>query len=264
MNINGFRKFALILATAAALLAAVPNASAARAPRQETRVDLRFRVAGIYGNQMYGTGPFGRQPTTTLTLLKHGMRSEFEVWIPDSRFGLIAQGDLYTLAYNGRTNSNGEQPLHFGLGSLNLGWRIWGGAHAHASQAVLSAGLALSLYPHLNTTSSAHYERNWARLAGLRFGLRNRHALFSGVTFEWGGYYIQPQKLMTSGSLSKTGTRSFGATVLFDIRVHDGISLGLGYTGGLNRLVFTPDGATEARFIDYNSNSALLSLMFWL
>lgn len=265
-----FRKFtsptiAGGIATAMLLTVGLSDAHARRSKQQgDSRFDLRLRVAGIYGNQMYGTGIYKRQPDTTLTLMSSGMRAELEAWLPGSGLGLMAQGDLYNLAYKDKTNTNAEQSIHYGLGSLNVGWRIWGGAHAHASQTVISAGLAMALYPYINTLSSTHYERQLARLLGVRFGLRNRHAILSFLTFEWAAYYVLPQKLMSSGELSKSGTRALGGTALFDLRLGQGLSLGIGYTGGLSRLIYKPRGQADARYIDYNSNSGLLSLLFWL
>lgn len=240
-------------------------AFARRGVRKYASEELRLRLGGYYGNYMYSSALSGLPENTALTLLQPGGRMELEGWLPKSRFGLMFISDLFALDYKNRPDNFQGQPLYFANNSLNVGWRISGHGGAHNSQSAIFVGPAALLYPDVTTFSNLKYDRVWARHSGLRMGFRNRVALASGFIFEFGGYLIQPYKLMgDSGTLTRSETRSVGANVNFDIKMSEGISLGIGYHWGINRMVYQPNGAWKPHVLIFNTNAGLASILFWL
>lgn len=247
------------------LLAVASPAFAKRGVRKSASEELRLRLGAFYGNYMYSSGLNGTPENTALTLMQPGGRAEFEGWLPKSSFGLLLISEGFALEHNNRDPNYSGQPLYFANNSLNLGWRISGNGGAHNSQSDIFVGAAALLYPDVTTFSNRRYDRVWARHSGLRIGFRNRVALTSGFVFEFGGYLIQPYKLIGhSGVLSRTDSRNVGANVNFDIKMREGVSLGIGYYWGLNRMVYQPNGAIKPRIINFNTNSGLVSFLFWL
>lgn len=240
-------------------------ALAKRGVRKSTSEELRLRLGVYYGNYMYSSALTGFPSNTALTLVQPGGRLEFEGWFPKSRLGLAFISDVFALDYKNRPNNFQGQPLYLANNSFNFGWRISGKGGAHNSRSDVFVGAAAMLYPDVTTFSNSRYDRVWARHSGLRVGFRNRVAIASKLVFEFGGYYVHPHKLMgISGNLTRAETRSVGANVSFDVKMIEGVSLGVGYYSSLNRMVYQPNGASRPHVLNCNTNSGLVSLLFWL
>lgn len=254
-----------VIIIALALLAAAGNAHAKRGHRKESSEELRLRLGFIYGNEMYSSGIVSASANTAFTLMQPGAKAEIEGWLPRPKLGLMLGVDAIALDYEGRPDNFQGKPMRFALAHGSLAWRISGKGGAHSSESVVSIGPAVAIFPDITTYGTSFYDLLQGRYTGGRIAMRNRIAFSPKLIFEWAGYYVQPFKLLgTSGSLSKTDSRNIGANVLFDYKLEEGISVGLGYYWGLNQMTYAPNGVARDHQIKLQTNTFLASVLFWL
>jgi hypothetical protein len=249
-----------------AALFATPGAQAR--PRFRNSTDaFRFRLSGSLGYVDYddiSRASNGR--TQFLSAPQMGYRLEGEKWIPRDihpwpLFGLGAEVENFPLRLFGR-------PMAYTSGGGGVVWRASGSSQKSWSsdELVLSAAVSVQAFPDVRGyPKSTILDPHRPDLLGFKGGFRYGHSLSRKWHMDAGAYWIAPLSLYNAAGaeLSKSETRSFGATMLFDYSLSWHLDIGLGVLFQSNRLVYRPLESAQPQSVQWNNYAPFLSIQFW-